>query len=141
MNFKYMMRTQAALTQILATRTNRVLSGVQTRMTQRFQIQNIMGFCVGYYFLFQVLSFFVVEYMSTAESGTVAGASQKTTNMEIIFGMIKDLNDLAVLLTLVILLSQNVMQYIEENNLYLFQFLLCPCFRSQEQRDLIDRNN
>ena len=95
-----------------------------------------MGLCVGYYFLFQVLSFFALDvflYPSTSQ--------EKSSNIDVLFGLIRDLSDLAVLFTLVILLSQHIIQFIEDNRLYLIQFLFCPCIRSQEQRDLLERNN
>ena len=95
-----------------------------------------MGLCVGYYFLFEVLSFFALDVFLYPSAG-----QQKSTNIDILFGLIRDLSDLAVIFTLVILLSQHIIQFIEENRLYVLQFLFCPCIRSQEQRDLLERNN
>lgn len=102
-------------------------------MQQRFQVQNVMSMCVGYFYMFRVLCSLIFDVFLFPQGA-------RSDNIEIILELIRELNDLAVLITISIVLSQHVLQYIQENRLYLVQFLFFPCFRSREQRQLAARN-
>lgn len=57
-----------------------------------------MGLCVGYYFLFKVFGFFALDVFLFPQS-------QRTANLNLVLSLVRELSDLAVCVTLIVLLS------------------------------------